>query len=480
MLYLPALFSDFIYDDYHMIVNNNLVQNFSLINIKKFFLGKITSENIPLGMYRPLLMIGYSLQNIIARGKPFFFHLSSIILHTICTIFFFLILQEIFKIKKYQALVFSLIFALHPINTQAINSISYQAELFFSIFLLISFLSYAKNKKISSFLFFIFALTFKETAVIYLPLIIAYDLLLKREKKIKFYFFCAIFLIAYLLLRQVLFGAYITAYRHRPLIKDIALSLISILFYTALWFLPFRLSLLHLIKGFPLYSLFGIGIIIVILFFLYLKKEDTKILLFGIFWFYLPLLLQFFGSFTVPLSEHRLYFSSIGMTIFLIPILNSIRLTKLYILLIILGAMTFTRNITWSSSIYIWKDVLKKYPQAVIAYKNLGQELLEKGKYEEAIKYLKIAIKADPFDYKVFYNLGIAYGYLGNFPAAIKCFQSAIKLNPYYASAYNNLGVSYLGLKEPQIEKAAQALKKALELGYAVNPIILKKAGLKK
>ena len=57
-------------------------------------------------------------------------------------------------------------------------------------------------------------------------------------------------------------------------------------------------------------------------------------------------------------------------------------------------------------------------------------------------------------DAKAHFNLGVAYNKLGKYEDAIKSYKHAIRINPDYANAHYNLDVAYdkLGMYEESIE----------------------------
>ncbi|MFH1767710.1 MAG: hypothetical protein ABH858_00930, partial [Candidatus Omnitrophota bacterium] len=71
--YLNSLPNAFVFDDNHMIVANRYIKDFKFL--PEFFKERISSEPIAKGMYRPLLMITFSLNYFIGGLKPHAYHL---------------------------------------------------------------------------------------------------------------------------------------------------------------------------------------------------------------------------------------------------------------------------------------------------------------------------------------------------------------------------------------------------------------------
>ncbi len=92
----------------------------------------------------------------------------------------------------------------------------------------------------------------------------------------------------------------------------------------------------------------------------------------------------------------------------------------------------------------------------------LGLYLYEAGKYEEAIRQLNVATKADPQNLENLNYLGITYTAMGKYGEAENMFRKALALDPSSAMTLNNLGTLFLtqkkfDLAEPQLLAAIAA-----------------------
>jgi tetratricopeptide (TPR) repeat protein len=99
---------------------------------------------------------------------------------------------------------------------------------------------------------------------------------------------------------------------------------------------------------------------------------------------------------------------------------------------------------------------------------NLGAELMEQGKTQEAISPLERAHQLDAESVPVLINLGGAYVMVGRYGEAIPLLEAARDVEPRNAMVWINLGAAYLGnpilaTSEQQI-RAITAFEKALEL----------------
>jgi len=103
---------------------------------------------------------------------------------------------------------------------------------------------------------------------------------------------------------------------------------------------------------------------------------------------------------------------------------------------------------------------------------NLGEAYFQRGMVNEAISELQHAIRLDPDKAEVHNNLGVIYLQKKRVDEAISNFKRAITINPKYGDAYFNLAVAYYYKKD--LSTASLYAKKALDLGYEVEPKLLK------
>jgi tetratricopeptide (TPR) repeat protein len=91
-----------------------------------------------------------------------------------------------------------------------------------------------------------------------------------------------------------------------------------------------------------------------------------------------------------------------------------------------------------------------------------GRELLQQGKYHEAVDELTAALHDQP-DFALALNArGFAYVLLRDWPDAIQDLDAALRLDPNYANAYTNRAVARRGAGDIAGAQADQA--KVLEL----------------
>ncbi len=129
----PALYGDFVFDDSEAILNNNDIDP-SLTSMKDLFRHDFWGEPINSSTshksYRPLTVLSFQLDYIIAGGKkPFVFHVTNLILHSLVVVLFAKVVQQLqqeFCLSGsnncFLSLTASSLFASHPIHTESVST----------------------------------------------------------------------------------------------------------------------------------------------------------------------------------------------------------------------------------------------------------------------------------------------------------------------------------------------------------------------
>ena len=116
-----------------------------------------------------------------------------------------------------------------------------------------------------------------------------------------------------------------------------------------------------------------------------------------------------------------------------------------------------------------YEEAIKWYKQAIDAdpgnsesYNGIGQVYAKQGRYVEAIKWYKEAIRLNPKDSLAYSGLGWAYRFQGSYPQAIKWFKEGIKIDPKSSHNYNGLGCAYRD--QGNYAEASRYFKKTIEI----------------
>ncbi|MCI0528198.1 MAG: hypothetical protein L0Y56_12235, partial [Nitrospira sp.] len=139
-LYYSSLDHSFHYDDGHTVVNNPWIRD--LKNIPKFFLSNtLVSESPQAANYRPLLMVTYALNYALDGLDPWGFHLLNVLIHVLTVLVCFGLIRLLLGDIR-AAILGALIFAIHPINSEAVNYITARSSLLSTLFASMAVLSF--------------------------------------------------------------------------------------------------------------------------------------------------------------------------------------------------------------------------------------------------------------------------------------------------------------------------------------------------
>jgi tetratricopeptide (TPR) repeat protein len=134
----------------------------------------------------------------------------------------------------------------------------------------------------------------------------------------------------------------------------------------------------------------------------------------------------------------------------------------LSVTVLIFSCLTFQRNKVWRSEISLWMDTVKKSPRKARPYHNLGNAYLRQKDYASAIVYLSKAIELNPGVKASYNNRANAYKKEKKYKKAFADYQKAIDLDPKYPRVYFNRGNTYRELGE--YSKALNDYDTAIEL----------------
>ena len=183
-IYFFNLNNELFWDDEDWIKNNAYVHRLSPENIK-FWLTHNTLAGIGLksNYYRPFLFFTFAVNYAISGIKPLGYHLLSDSIHIFNGILVFYLFVLIFK-RRLLAFLVSILFLVHPFQTEAVTYISGRGDALVAMFMLLSLLLfYAAEsgkegwlglKKLLSLLFLILGLLSRETGIIFPVLALAF------------------------------------------------------------------------------------------------------------------------------------------------------------------------------------------------------------------------------------------------------------------------------------------------------------------
>ena len=120
-----------------------------------------------------------------------------------------------------------------------------------------------------------------------------------------------------------------------------------------------------------------------------------------------------------------------------------------------------------------FRTALQIDPNLPHVYESIGELLLKRGQFQDAIRYLRKGIVADPFYGVSHFLLGLAHGRLNEWKSAYDEFVLSIDMDPNEPLHWQMCGESLIHLN--RLDEAEQYVRKALELdpGSAESVLLL-------
>ena len=526
LVYVNSLKNNFVWDDYFVIVDNSFIKswhNFPEIFSKSYLTpitvlksGNITGSGET--SYRPVVTASYFVDYWLWKLNPSGYHLLNLLLHIANVILLYLFICLLLK-NKYIAFLASLFFALHPVNTEVVNVVSFREDLFVFLFFVSAFILFIKQDLLSgrkkmfcrifSIILFLLALFSKEVAIMLPVMLILYDYLFVFNQQWRKLFTCCLsryggYLLAVIFYLAVWFNLksgisdFIAEYPYPGGNFYTNFLTMSGVFlqYTSWLIFPVNIhaTLPENTPGFTLYSIFRpeaffpIILIIFLLLTAFIYHRKSKEISFSIFWFFIMLLPV---SNIIPIScimaSRYLYIPMVGFCIALavicfklLPRFNKFVRNAVIVLIIFYSIFSFIRNSVWNNNVTVWKELVEYYPQVPEAHINFAGHLKKIGLLDQAKNEYRIAIQINPYS-PVGYNfLGLTLGQEGRYQESVEYFKKAIDLDKKYLCARNNLAVTYANMMQwdkaramwlealkidPAYEEAKHNLEKLKQLG---------------
>jgi tetratricopeptide (TPR) repeat protein len=169
LVYSNTLLNEFTMDDGLYVANNPQV---TAPSVRALF-----TPNKFSNVFRPVTFATLAGNQAINGGKPFGFHLFNLLLHAAVTWLLYLLLAILGTAPnaKTVAFVAALVFAVHPIHTEAVASVVGRAELLAAGFLLAAWILHLRDREIAALICFLLALLSKESAAAFLALVLVGD-----------------------------------------------------------------------------------------------------------------------------------------------------------------------------------------------------------------------------------------------------------------------------------------------------------------
>uniref|UniRef100_A0A665TFI4 dolichyl-phosphate-mannose--protein mannosyltransferase n=1 Tax=Echeneis naucrates TaxID=173247 RepID=A0A665TFI4_ECHNA len=151
LCYGNSLRGELVHDDVWAIINNPDVRpGSSLGNIfSNDFWGKRMVDNTSHKSYRPLCILTFKLNILLGGTTPLYFHIVNVCLHCAVTCLLMHTCERYVFEDSRLAFITALLFAVHPVHTEAVSGIVGRADVLACLLFLLTFLSYIRGVGVS-------------------------------------------------------------------------------------------------------------------------------------------------------------------------------------------------------------------------------------------------------------------------------------------------------------------------------------------
>jgi len=519
--YAHVLSSSWHFDDYPNIVENSRIHlnALSLEGVKDSFFANPKGDDKP---YRPVAMLTFALNWYLGESNVSGYRLVNITVHVAVAFFLFLTVLKLFSTPYlhsfnrqnayFIALLAAAIWAIHPIQIQAVTYIVQRMAALATLFYIIGIWAYISGRTsqvlyirifcyAGVLLSFFLAFYSKENAVLLPATLVLIEFSFFQDLKQPVAKWCFRVLVAAAI--ALVFAAYLYSsfggwtdsfsYYRRDFepIERLMTQLRVVVFYLwqILYPVPEQFSITHdfaISRSFfePLStfaSLILISTMSAFSIWALHKSPALKIAGFSILFFFLNHIVESSFLSIEMVFEHRNYLPSLFL---FVPVAVGIKYGFDYYrqnnkfmfgflvvaacaLLVGIGVSTYVRNLDWRTTRSLWQDAMTKAPNSARPLQNLASGYYSPtGQTEKALDYYRQAVRLSDnnigFEAISYFNIAnIYYSQLHDYKKAIEYAQKALQVKPAHPRAGYLLAASKASLGHH--EKALSGLKKKVQ-----------------
>jgi len=428
---------EFHYDDFSLLLDNP----------------RVTDPSFPFSLFvdqyggRPLTMWTFFVNYKAAGDQVWSYQAINLMLHLVASCLFFVFARRALLVQgrarnadchltlNLAALFATLIFALHPLQTQAVNYIWSRSVLLMTCFGLSAILLVGRSAWLALLLFQLAVLSRTEALVLVVPLLALRPRVWKWLVPVS-----AANLL--LFLRSVwVYSPREVAWNHSDAFSYWLAQPFVFCRYLLLMLWPQGLTIDHELTVVAWKAAIGGVALSILAVGIFLVRRKLPELAIGFGWLILALLPSAVVPNTDLLNESRAYPAVAGFALAAGGLsLAAYRLTSARtrpvalvtgaLLVLALVPLTGQRNLVWRTEVSLWEDAVAKSPRKGRAHYNLGSALARAGDVHGARLHFSRARDLDPSDDFSHAGLGYCFEQAQELRAAARCYRKAISLNP--------------------------------------------------
>ena len=547
VLYANTLSYDFCQDD-SIVITDNMFTTQGVAGIGGilqydtfygFFKESGKAQLVAGGRYRPFTLVMFAIEYQLFGKNPFIGHFINVILFGLTCVLLYFLLLKLLNYRKNSdptsifnpmlvAFIAALLFAAHPIHTEAVANIKGRDEIMTLLgslaavwFSLKAFENGGFKNQIIAFALFFIALLSKENAITFVvitPMIYWFflktDTFTAIKQAIPFLAAAVLFMILRGAVIGNQFGGEQMELMNNPFLKLVGNTYVPFDFsekfatitytlgkYVQLLIFPHPLTHDYYPRHIGIMSfgdwqvLLSIAVYVGLFALILRGLKNRSLISFGIAFFLITLSIVSNIVFPVGtnMAERFMFMPSLGFCLVLAVLLAKLGskdietgvtrqgLGVIFVIVALFSLKTFTRNTAWKDNYTIFTTDIETSPNSAKLQTSVGGEMIEhfknspntiekKAKITEAIGHLNKALEIHPTMKNPYLLMGNGYFYLQDFDKAIDSYNTALKLDPQFKDAKTNLALVYreggkmVGQQQNNLPKSIEYLSKAIEL----------------
>lgn len=516
-VYASALRNDFAYDDLGVIAENESIHTLETIPgamVEPYWPGPFGEQ---LALWRPATTALFGIEWVVFGGRPLGFHLVSVLLHAAATGLVVLLLARLIPLSG--AFLGGLLFAVHPVHTEAVANVVGQSEIVVAALYMMACLVHLETpaterhgprRLASIWLLFALAFSFKEMAVT-LPGVLFLldgaridfapkDLGDYVRRRWVLYGGLAVTTVLILFGRYLVLGS--VARPFAPLGAEILEEVPRIWTVAGLWpdyvrllFFPADLSsdyapaVTSILYGWSAENLVGLGVAMAFLGLAWATwrrspplgsgSGSSRALGFGVLWFVITIspVSNFFFLAGVLISERSFYLPSVGFALAagwasarLVAERRTLGWAATAVAVALMGYRTWTRNPDWRNSSTVFGVLIEDHPESGRAQWALGDTYYQRGDTTEALRAMRFAVGLLGTEYPLLISIGKRLSESGFPEQAELLFRIAWRSAPEFDHAPALLGMALD--QQGRFEEAEEVARVVLEREEDVDPLV--------
>jgi Tfp pilus assembly protein PilF len=509
LVYANALWNGFALDDVYIVQSNTRVQQLgNLDNI--WFTPYWPFFGTELGLYRPLAIFLYAVQWAMAGNSPWFFHAVNLLLHALVSLLAFRLLSVL--TSPQAALAGALLFAVHPVHTEAVANVVGQAELIAGVTTLGACLLHATRRagpdvgwgrRVGLVLLFVAGVLAKESAIVLPGLLVALDFYQRRvtpqraavvryarAMALPFFLFVSA-AIAYFAVRVDVLGSIggidaapnlpFLRQQHRVLVACRAwVEYIRLLIFPADLSVDYSPGVILPVDGITPMVALGAVIFLAIAMIALMTPWFPRAGL-PAAWLIITALPA--SNLLIPIgvvvAERLVYTPSFAASLVLALAwhhaqaaqhrMPRIAMAGAAAVILAMGVRTFLRNPDWKSTETVWHSLIRDHPESYRAQWNNATLMFRKGHMDLGQGYMELAYQIWPNDAQLMNELAFVYLGRARFDSAAALLERSREITAWVPRTHVLLAQAYVGAG--RYDDAVHAARTAMHYGASRNAV---------